>query len=135
MRLEGRLAVLSACETGVIDQQLPDEVVSLPTGLMQAGIPGIVLSLWPVNDVSTLMLIARFYDIWRLDGVQPPEALQQAQRWVRDSTNEEKMRYLKVVLPELDVSTSPELEHLAQYPSERAFSEPMYWAAFTYVGV
>lgn len=36
-----RLAVLSACQTGLTDfRELPDEVVGLPAGFLQAGLPG-----------------------------------------------------------------------------------------------
>src|SRR5713101_6090956 len=43
LRLEHvRLAVLSACESGIPGTELPDEIVSLPTGLVQAGVAGVV---------------------------------------------------------------------------------------------
>src|SRR5262249_52157032 len=37
---QARLAVLSACETGIPGTKLPDEIVSLPTALVQAGVAG-----------------------------------------------------------------------------------------------
>lgn len=85
--LDARLAVLSACETAVPGVDLPDEVVSLPTGLLQAGAAGVVGSLWAVSDLSTMVLMARFYALWRSDGLDPPEALRRAQQWVRDTPN------------------------------------------------
>ena len=81
-----RLAVLSACETGIPGTELPDEIVSLPTGLVQAGVAGVVGSLWAVDDVSTLLLMRHFYDLWRNDGTEPSEALRQAQIRLRDTT-------------------------------------------------
>jgi hypothetical protein len=60
LRLQGaRLAVLSACETGIPGTKTPDEVVSIPTSLVQAGVAGVVASLWAVNDLSTAMLMER----------------------------------------------------------------------------
>lgn len=56
-----RLALLSACETGLPGTQLPDEVVSLPTRLLQAGVAGVAASLWSVADLSTTLLLVRFY--------------------------------------------------------------------------
>lgn len=41
--LQVRLAVLSACETALPGTDLPDEVIGLPTGLLQAGSP----ESWP----------------------------------------------------------------------------------------
>ena len=67
LRLPGaRLAVLSACETGIPGTNLPDEVISLPSGFLQAGVGGVVGSLWAVSDASTMMLMARFYEAYTL---------------------------------------------------------------------
>ena len=57
-----RLAVLSACQTGITEfNRIPDEVIGLPAGFLQAGVPGVVGTLWPVNDRSTAVLVAEFY--------------------------------------------------------------------------
>ncbi len=90
-----RLAILSACETGLSRIELADEVIGLPTGLLQAGVAGVVASLWSVSDLSTILLLVRFYDFWREDGTYPSKALPQAQVWVRDTTNRQKYDYLK----------------------------------------
>ena len=142
LRLENaRLAVLSACETGIPGIELPDEVISLPTGLAQAGIAGVVASLWSVSDSSTMMLMTRFYELWKGDGLEPPEALRQAQFWVRDTTNGQKAEYFKSFLPEFSGERMP--VHVADTlykasilarPDENDFEHPFYWAAFTYTG-
>jgi CHAT domain-containing protein len=81
-----RLAVLSACETGVpADLKTIDEFISLPGGLMQAGIPGVVGSLWSVAESSTALLMALFFENWRRRGLTPPQALRAAQQTVRDA--------------------------------------------------
>ena len=100
MKLEqARLAVLSACETGVPGTDLPDEVTHLPSAFLQAGAVGVVGSLWAVNDPATMMLMARFYDLWREEGTPPPQALRAAQVWIRDSANAEKKAYFEAALP------------------------------------
>jgi CHAT domain-containing protein len=68
LKLRARLVVLSACETGLPGAELPDEVVALPTGLLQAGAAGVVASLWSVIDKRTMLLMVRFYDCWRRRG-------------------------------------------------------------------
>jgi CHAT domain-containing protein len=128
-----RLAILSACETGIPGTELPDEVVSLPTGLLQAGAAGVVSSLWSVADLSTMVLLSRFYDLWRPQSpaatpLDPPAALRQAQLWLRDSTGPQLAPYLQASHPEL----AAKLEHAHD---KRPFAHPFYWAAFTYVGV
>jgi hypothetical protein len=77
-----RLAVLSACESAVSDQSLPDEVVNLASGLVQAGVAGVVGSLWPVDDASTAILMQRFYELWRWEKMDPAVALSRAQAWM-----------------------------------------------------
>ena len=138
---QARLAVLSACETGVPGTELPDEVISLPSAWMQAGMPGVVGSLWSVDDMSTAMLMARFYDLWRDDGLSAPEALRRAQIWLRDSTVEELMRHFKVSIEprgfrmSADVAKSFYKEVGWEDPKARFFEHPLYWAAFGYTGL
>jgi CHAT domain-containing protein len=81
-----RLAILSACETGLPGLDNIDEVISLPIGLLQAGVAGVIASLWSVSDLSTMLLLTRFYDLWRKDGLEPAIALRQAQQWLRDAS-------------------------------------------------
>jgi CHAT domain-containing protein len=146
-----RLAILSACETGLPGAELPDEALSLPTGLLQAGVAGVAASLWAVDDLSTMMLLSRFYDLWRPQGpgiepLDPPEALRQAQIWVRDTTNDEKVAYFSNFMPEFNSQTPTDkmAAETANYlhkalifsrPQEQDFEAPFHWAAFTYVGV
>jgi tetratricopeptide (TPR) repeat protein len=87
LRLEGRLAVLSACETGMVGIKLPDEVVALPAAFLQAGFAGVVASLWSVSDLSTALLMQRFYRLWLEEGQSPARALQNAQRSLRDAAD------------------------------------------------
>ena len=57
-----RLAVLSACQTGIVDfDKVPDEAIGFPAGFIQAGVPGVVSTLWPVDAISTAILMSRFY--------------------------------------------------------------------------
>ena len=79
-----RLATLSACETGVPGTRLPDEVVSLPSAFIRAGFAGAIGSLWTISDKSTAMLMTRFYQLWRAEGMPPVFALAEAQRELRE---------------------------------------------------
>ena len=137
-----RLAILSACETGLAGIENADEAISLPTGLLQAGVAGVVASLWSVSDLSTMMLLTRFYDLWRIEGLEIAQALRQAQQWVRDTTNSEKIAYFKDFTPDQSAAKMP--ASTADYlykslilsrPDARDFAHPFHWAAFSYVGV
>ena len=100
-----RLAFLSACETGLVGADLPDEVVGLAAGFLQAGAGGVVSTQWSVGQVSTALLAERFYRHWKEDGMAPPDALVAAQRWLRDEAGGGR------------------------------WSHPYYWAGFTLTGV
>ncbi|NEZ66347.1 CHAT domain-containing protein [Leptolyngbyaceae cyanobacterium CCMR0082] len=143
INLQGvRLAILSACETGLPGMELPDEVISLPTGLLQAGVAGVMASLWAVSDLSTMMLLVYFYDGWQKKNLEPTQALRNAQQWVRDTPNGEKEAYFKGFIDELAGSRIP-YEAASELYQSVAFSDPdandvahpFYWAAFTYVGI
>jgi CHAT domain-containing protein len=87
------LAVLSACETAVAGDEMPDEVVGLPMAFTYCGVRGVIGSTWAVPDSSTALLITQFYRLWLQDDVplSAAEALRRAQQWLRDSTNGEKL--------------------------------------------
>ncbi|MBX2922332.1 MAG: CHAT domain-containing protein [Chitinophagaceae bacterium] len=56
-----RLMLLSACETGVGQFVAGEGVMSLSRGVLYAGCPSVVTTLWPANDQSTAYIINRFY--------------------------------------------------------------------------
>ena len=128
-----RLAVLSACETAFPGLKLPDEVIGLPTAFMEAGTAGVVASLWPVYDVTTFVLMARFYDLWRGQGLDPAEALCKAQRWIREATNAEIHDYFPGV-PALAAPSHLSAWARTDWEGGHRFAKQHHWAAFTYVG-
>jgi CHAT domain-containing protein len=97
--------------------------------------------LWAVNDMSTAMLMARFYSLWRKEGNTPQEALRQAQIWLRDSTTAEKKDYFDTFIENqvrrLSADSARSFYQLIGWddPDARVFESPFYWAAFAYTGV
>jgi CHAT domain-containing protein len=120
---------------------LPDEVVALPTGLLQAGAAGVVASLWSVPDKRTMLLMVRFYHCWRHERLQPAEALRQAQQWLRDTTTEEKLGMFEGWLDEGEEGWLPRTVAQACWdavaldePGQPVHADPVGWAAFGYIG-
>jgi len=76
------LVVLSACETQKGYEQRDEGVFALPVGVLYAGAPSVIASLWRVDDASTAELFADFYR--RLaDGKGKLEAFTEARRELR----------------------------------------------------
>lgn len=60
MELDAELAVLSACDSGR-GEITGDGVVGLSRAYLSAGVPTVVVSLWPVSDQATAYMMVQFY--------------------------------------------------------------------------
>jgi len=76
--LSYELVTLSACETGRARIATSDDLIGFGRSFLFAGAGALVMSLWQVEDESTLRLMGRMYAAL-FDGVSKPAALQQAQ--------------------------------------------------------
>lgn len=79
---EMKLAVLSACKTGLGDIS-SDGVFGLQRGFKKAGAKTIIMSLWKVDDHATQIMMTEFYKNY-LSGTNKHESLRLAQKKVRD---------------------------------------------------
>jgi CHAT domain-containing protein len=129
----GSIAILSACETGVIADDLPDEVQSLASGMLQVGCSAVISSLWPVPDLSTAILMIRFHHLWRAGSQPAAQALHQAQRWMQQA----EFGDIADLLSDRRYSKSWEdfLRSWKAEPAAKPFQDPMHWAAFTFAGL
>jgi CHAT domain-containing protein len=113
--------VLSACETNLIDTSVPNELVGLPSALIQIGFAGVVAAAWKVDDLATAYLMTEFYRLWCRDGADPVIALNRAQVWLRSATRDD----LRAAIPAVEPQGA-----IGEYP----YRHPRYWAAFAYTG-
>ncbi|HEY9871538.1 MAG TPA: CHAT domain-containing protein [Candidatus Obscuribacterales bacterium] len=77
------LVTLSACETGLGEGKTGQGILGLRSAIMGAGSRAILMSLWKVDDPATAVLMKHFYTNLWAKGMQPAEALRQAQIEVR----------------------------------------------------
>lgn len=59
--LNAELAVLSACRTGTGKLSKGEGIMSLARGFLYAGVPGIIMTLWAVEDISGADIVSTFY--------------------------------------------------------------------------
>ncbi len=150
-----RLVVLSACETAIAEfQNHPDEALGLPAGFLQAGVPGVIGTLWSVGELSTALLIRAFY-LFHLRGdprcendpLDPPAALRRAQLWLRQVEVGELLSFFEGRGELLGRPLTRDPEHwtddlldraitrfLLEDPRARPYAHPFFWAGFVFVG-
>jgi CHAT domain-containing protein len=141
--LKANLVVLSACNTGQGETTGGDDVLGLTRGLLASGARAAIVSLWPVDDVSTSLLMCEFYR--RLHtGYPPRQALNLAQNYLRDLSpaqiDEEIARLERHLGPsaqndEESASLERRLGKRGAVSSRfRDFRRPYFWAPFILVG-
>lgn len=85
------LVSLSACETA-LGKVSGEGVFGLQRGFKIAGVQSILMSLWEVDDEATQILMTNFYKNY-LDGMSKQQALQEAQKAVRETPGFEDPEY------------------------------------------
>jgi hypothetical protein len=123
-----RLAVLSACESGMEVVQAPSDYTGIAAALLRAGAPSVIATLWRVNDLASSLLMRRFYMELLGGGHSPAEALRRAQLWLRDATVADLSSY----------GSSPadarRWRLLGTDSEDRPYENPYFWAGYFLVG-
>jgi CHAT domain-containing protein len=131
-----RLAVLSACESGLGDVASGEGTFGLQRAFHLAGARDVIASLWKVDDEATAALMALFYrNLWQ-KRMSPVEALRQAQLEVycnpgRLAVLAKGLRGKFVVVPAS--GPKPEEAELRK-PDAAGKAHPRLWAAFQLSG-
>lgn len=129
---------LSACETGKIGKDANGrEVEGLGVAVQQRGAHSVLASLWPVADVSTAVLMRRFYQLREnTPGISKAEALRQAQLWLINGQPLDKVESDMVqrgALPSRPgISAAADTPYVAD--PNRPFAHPNFWAPFILMG-
>ena len=130
-----RLVVLSACETALIDTNNRSDYIGLPTGFIHAGAMGTLASLWAVNDLSTALIMVKFYELLQ-PGVSIGKALHDTQRWFKSAKTPDLLTWVK----ESDSFDADRKEYteelLGRYNDrEKPYGDVYHWAAFCAIGL
>jgi len=130
-----RLVVLSACQSGITEyRSIPDEAIGLPAGFLQAGVAGVIATLWPVNDLTTALVMIKCYEILA-SGKEPADSLCAAQKWLRDASNEDLLEFIESCIVDMEIRNEL-IARLEQglRQMRRYEDSPLHWAPFVYVG-
>ena len=122
-----RMVVLGACESGVPGLRIAaDEFRGMPAALLEAGIPGVLATLWPVFTDAADRIIADFFRHHLGEGLPPAQALRRAQIALRQDR----------AVADIDAAAMGvrRTEASGTAPAKRDLSLPAYWAAFAYIG-
>jgi CHAT domain-containing protein len=138
-RLDADLVTLSACETGLGQEGNGEGLMGFSQVLLLRGARSVLVSLWPVSDAATTLLMVRFHENWlgtRGDGAAAmtrAEALREAKHWLRNLTRKEAEERLGR-LP--DTARGLKLEPADPQATQdgKPFAHPYYWSAFVLVG-
>ena len=121
------LMVLSACDTatGGGHGQSGREIEGLGALARHQGARSVIATLWPVRDFATALIMRRFYQSYFQRGLEPPEALRQAQLSIRSAA-----------IGEGTVGLGPARGFVGsedcEYPSR--WDHPRYWAPYLLIG-
>jgi len=128
-RFSARLVVLSACESGTSAITV-EQTINLPLAFLAAGAAAVLGTFWHSDEMASLLLVQRFYELWSDGAHSPVQALGEAQARLMSSTASTLRAFVK---PE--VLQSPAAKKLRDAPDEeRVFIHPWYWSGFFLAG-
>lgn len=138
LSLDVEMAVLSGCETGLGRGTRGDDLLGLLRGVLAAGCRSAVVSLWPVSDFSTCLLMDGLY-AHLAEGRPPADAMRRAQLRVRGLAVDEVAELRETWrwsshgerLRQAEVSRSAASGERRERDD---LSHPYYWAPFIVVG-
>jgi CHAT domain-containing protein len=134
MKLGAELVVLSACSSGQ-GKITGDGVVGLSRCLIAAGVKSVIVSLWSVDDLSTALMMMKFYQVLR-QGIASTIALNEAQRWLLNAKKIELIAWIEknenFLSATLKLNLTRRLYSLSN--NTKLFASPRYWAAFCAIG-
>lgn len=97
LEMQADLVTLSACESGVNECRPGDELIGLTRALIYAGTPSVVVSLWSVDELSTDILMRKFYESLLEEETYKVDALRESQRYLRRLTMDQAVKYVESI--------------------------------------
>ena len=130
------LLVLSACQTGLGEVMTGDGVRGLRRAFELAGVNSLLCTLWSVDDVSSAILMERFYTNLLVGGMDKLSALTAAKNSVRNISKAEALKYYREngfghIFEQIEAECNAPIEAILE---ETPFKHPYYWAGYVLQG-
>jgi CHAT domain-containing protein len=130
LHLNSDLVALSACRTGLGKTTEGEDILGLTRGLLGSGVHAAIVSLWPVNDLSTSLLMREFYK-QLLNGKPAVIALQAAQNYLRTLSKDQIDKETNELQ---SIDTNRDFRTIETPMVANDYSHPHYWAPFILIG-
>jgi CHAT domain-containing protein len=138
------LIVLAGCETGLprITTKVTDYKGFAEDLLSHRNISAIISTLWPIPQISTVLLMRQFHKYWLLgddaiykNPLSPATALRKAQLWLRTLSREQVIVELETMMSvESSEVISKEIRTLEESIVEHPYAHPYFWSTFYLMG-
>lgn len=133
------IAIITACSSAQVASSLVDEVIGLPSALLEAGFRGVFATTWPVADATAFITLVHILQLrCQQPQLQPHLALHELRRALRNITTKELQAWFAELKAEVTIDPGVATrfkEFLAPHgPDGTPLADPKDWAAFSYIG-
>jgi CHAT domain-containing protein len=143
-RLGRQVVILGVCEAGKSRRSISDEPFGFPTLLLHAGAPLVAAPAWKVDDFASFLFLTRLFAELAA-GAGPAEAVGATGTWLAQLSAVEALARIDALLGRLPVedmrlqharaTSAPQIDAACRWlqslpQNERAFRNPLDWAAF-----
>jgi CHAT domain-containing protein len=147
LRLQADLVVLSACDTGRSHVLGGEEILGLSRAMLYAGTPSLLVTLWPVHEIPTRLLVEKLIQNLSMEknapgSFDPAMALASTQCWLRNLSYAEARELMagwngfSIADADEHVTNLWYLAHPGEAPhaESRPFAHPFFWSPYVLIG-
>lgn len=137
---DGALVFLSACKTARLKLAGRSTPLGIVPSLFEGGASTVIATFWEVNDLSTALVAARFYDNWLVRKLPKLDSLIEAMQWVRLMPADQARRIaehpvdIRAVRSPTSVLAGLKKIFGPSNQISRPFTQEYYWGPFALYG-
>jgi CHAT domain-containing protein len=125
-----RSVVLGACESGLSRAEVDAEYLGFTGAFHSAGADYVLGSLWQVNQLSTAILIDRYFELLENTNANRPEALRCAQKDLMRMARADVIDWVSKNCRKMPIALLRQVLKSIQRLDPEPFAHPQWWAGF-----